>query len=711
MASSKQDEIAAEQKFVNHAYARLEEMRESATRLRDQGFADGTISDEDKARLRDHDPAILRLLADRDAMVFHAAQLARRLDAADDGLVFGRLDLTSHEVRYVGRIGIRTRDHDSLVVDWRAPAAEPFYRATPEDPRNVARRRVLHCRGRRVVDLEDTLLDSAAGGDLVLVGDGAFLGALARARDGIMRDIVATIQRQQDDVIRAPADATVIVRGGPGTGKTAVALHRVAYLLFRHRQRFGARGVLVIGPSRRFTAYIQRVLPSLGEDGVTLRSLGGLLDGLDAVTLDEPAVARIKGSAVMARVLRRVASEPPEHGPEELRVTFNGTVLRIDSARLSQLRRQAQRRGRRGLNRSRPLVARLLLDALWDRFRASGAGAATYHVEREEFDAHIRDQRAFTDFLRSWWPIRDPVDVLLSLGDPRRLRRAARRDLTPDQAHLLSTSWKAQRPGDNQLTFQDIALLDELRAILGPQRIDPAHHPNDEEYAHIVVDEAQDLSPMQWRMLARRGKHATWTIVEDTAQSVWDDLAASRQAMETALGRRRRRCVFELTTNYRNSAEIAAVTARILRRTAPGTRSPNAVRTTGHHPEVHFVASGDELPAAEAAAKGVLGVVDGTVGIITDSGRAEGLRFALDGLPDRAQVLPAYEAKGLEFDAVVVVEPDGIVDAASDPAHLSGAAGFRTLYVALSRATQRLVVVSTNPRWREILLGGNEADS
>jgi len=238
--------------------------------------------------------------------------------------VFGRLDMKLSEIRYVGRIGVRTREHDSLVIDWRAPAAEAFYRATPENPQDVIRRRVLHSRGHAVIDIEDDLLDPTAAGDLTIVGDGAFLASLARTRDGSMRDIVATIQREQDEVIRAPADGTVIVRGGPGTGKTAVALHRVAYLLFRHRRRFGTRGVLVVGPNRRFTAYIERVLPSLGEGSAVLRSLGELVDDASASVHDSPDLLRIKGAGVMARVLRRAVTDHAPGAPDQLTVVHAG---------------------------------------------------------------------------------------------------------------------------------------------------------------------------------------------------------------------------------------------------------------------------------------------------------------------------------------------------------------------------------------------------
>ncbi|WP_285498058.1 ATP-binding domain-containing protein [Actinomadura sp. NBRC 104425] len=831
----KDQEIAAEQRYVDRAYARLEEMREDAKAMLREGYRQALAGTKGS-------------LVDRDAMVHQAALRAQALDVADDGLVFGRLDLHSGEVRYIGRIGVRTRDHDSLVIDWRAPAAEDFYRATPEDPRGVVRRRVLHSRGHTVVDLEDDLLDPSAADGLAVVGDGAFLASLARTREGAMRDIVATIQREQDEVIRAPADGTVLVRGAPGTGKTAVALHRVAYLLFRHRRRFGSRGVLVVGPNRRFTAYIERVLPSLGEESAALRSLGDLVDGVSARTHDTPELARIKGSAVMARVLRRAVTDHPPGAPDELRVVHKGVVVRLDRARLDRLRADLHRRSRGSVNAARARAAEALLDALWERFTALGgpedaaraqeADAGLWNAllaadglaaldegdapaarrtrsgdrgtPREQFDARVREQPEFTRFLLAWWPLRRPLDVLRSLGDPDRLRRAAGRDLDRDAVARLAEAWSAAlgpsgSDSEPVLTYQDIALLDELDALLGspprpparrrpaaeddpfvvdgvniltgeqvadeswePQlqelttsieRLEQARRVDDEvveerpEYAHIVVDEAQDLSPMQWRMLGRRGRHASWTIVEDPAQSAWEDLDAAREAMDAALGvekpakpakpsarrgrssSRRRprkpparaRYEYELTTNYRNSTEIAAVASRVLALALPDARPARAVRTSGIAPVVRVVPGADLISSARAAVAELLTQVEGTIGLIVplelrdraeegqtalpltgapDAGDRAGAAVAWTaadrdrlaaGFPERVQVLDVLEAKGLEFDAAVIVAPETV--AAQSPR------GLRVLYVAVSRATQRLTVLTTSPRWRDTLTG------
>ncbi|REE98378.1 HelD family protein [Thermomonospora umbrina] len=790
----KDQEIAVEQRRVDEAYERLKEMRADAQAMIREGYRQSLAGTKGS-------------LVDRDAMVHQAALRAQALDVADDGLVFGRLDLTTRETRYIGRVGVRTRDHDSLVIDWRAPAAEAFYRATPEDPRDVVRRRVLHTRGHRVVDLEDDLLDPAAADSLTVVGDGAFLASLARTREGAMRDIVATIQREQDEVIRAPADGTVLVRGAPGTGKTAVALHRVAYLLFRHRQRFGSRGVLIVGPNRRFTAYIDRVLPSLGEGSAALRSLGDLVPGVSAAVHDSPELARLKGAAAMTAVLRRAIADHVPGGPDELRVVHAGVIVRLTRPELDKVRNQVHRRSQGSVNTARRRVADQLLDTLWDRYvdiggtepepdapvqgelalwegilAESGLGAlegeegpAGPRTSREAFLKNVREQGAFADFLTAWWPIRTPLDVLRSLGDRARLRRAAGRDLDRPDADLLAAAWSEALSGDAPtLSYQDVALLDEIDALLGPpprpsrrardeedpyvidgvniltgeeiaddwepelrelttsiERLERSRRVDDEvtdtrpEYAHIVVDEAQDLSPMQWRMLGRRGRHATWTVVEDPAQSAWEDLDEARRAMEAALGgptsqrrdrgrgrgrdrgrdRRqapaRARHEFELTTNYRNTTEIAAVSARVLDLALPGARPARAVRTSGDDPLITTVPQDGLRTAAREAVETLLTQVEGTIGVIIPLPdgtwtRRDATALA-EGLPERVQVLDVLDAKGLEFDAAVILAPEAV--AAQSPR------GLRVLYVALSRATRRLIVLTADPTWQRLLSG------
>src|SRR4051794_5734287 len=365
-------EIAHEQEFVDRVYEQLDKSTKNAEALAREGHG--------RARLG-HEGG----LVERDAMVFQAAKRIATLNAAHEGLVFGRLDLdparTPGEApRYIGRIGLRDQHRDSLLIDWRAPAAAVFYQATAADPQGVVRRRVLRCAGSKVVAVEDDLLDSEADTDLVVVGEGALMAQLSRARDRTMHSIVATIQAEQDQAIRAPSKGVVLISGGPGTGKTVVALHRAAYLLYSDRRRYETGGVLIVGPSGVFMRYIERVLPSLGETAVALRSLGEVVDGVRASRHDEPAVADIKGSARMASLLRRAARLQAPGSPERFRVFWRDDNIVLDRGMLGRVRRQLMSQGRR--NRQLPRVTGVLLDSLWSQV----AGERGLDRGREAFD-------------------------------------------------------------------------------------------------------------------------------------------------------------------------------------------------------------------------------------------------------------------------------------------------------------------------------------
>lgn len=331
--SVREQEIAAEQRHVDRVYARLDDLR---------AVADAAV----RAGYLVADVGTVAALVERDALVHRAARRRREIDTQHQGLVFGRLDLTDGQRRWIGRIGVLDESHDPLVIDWRAPVSAPFYQATPADPQGVRRRRVIRTSGRTVEDVEDDLLvgDERAG-DLQVVGDGALMAALTRARGTAMRDIVATIQHEQDLAVRAPARGVTTISGGPGTGKTAVATHRTAYLLYRDRKRFQGAGVLLVGPSPVFMSYIDRVLPSLGESSATLRDLGSVLDGVAATHRDSPEVAAVKGSLRMRTFLARAAADAPPEAPEELRITYGGQVLRLSARQLASVRRTIARVG------------------------------------------------------------------------------------------------------------------------------------------------------------------------------------------------------------------------------------------------------------------------------------------------------------------------------------------------------------------------------
>ncbi len=716
------EEIAAEQRHVDRVYARLEVTKKEAAASETAGYGiarAGTFA----------------ALVERDAMVFHAARRRRLLDAEHDGLVFGRLDLrpgaaggtdggsaatsggqTPGEVRYIGRIGLRDTDATPLVIDWRAPAAAPFYRATPVDPLGVIRRRMIQCAGERVTGVEDDLLDpGAAPPGMRVVGDGALVATLARATGTGMRDIVATIQREQDEAIRSAASGVTVVRGGPGTGKTAVALHRVAYLLYADRQRFAGGGVLVVGPSPVFVNYIARVLPSLGEDDVTLRSLGSLVVGTEATRHDPDEVALVKGSLRMSRVLARAARDITPGAPDELRLLYRGTLLRLNRRELNGLRDTVMSGGVKR-NTVRAKAAGYVLDALW-RQAVDLLGERSVQ-RRPEFASDIAERREFIAFMRAWWPRLRPVDVLGWFADPGRARRYGDGLLSTAEVRTLAGSL-ARLDADGP-AVEDVALLDELDELLGAppappkRRGDPfvvngvrevtthadrvaasraaaVERPADyREYAHVVVDEAQDVSPMQWRMIGRRAEYASWTVVGDPAQSAWHgDPAEVRRARDAALGRRRR-TEYVLSTNYRNSEEIFEVAAGVVRRAEPDIELPTAVRRSGVAPR--HVRTGDLEPAVREAAEALLAEVDGTVGVIAAQAAKERVAGWVAGLdPGRLQTVNSLESKGMEYDGVLVVEPSAII--AESPS------GVRTLYVALSRATQRLTTVGTDDSW------------
>ncbi|MGW8953131.1 HelD family protein [Streptomyces sp. NPDC055709] len=730
-------EIGVEQEHLDQVYRRLEEKIHEAEFLMNDAAKRGQVGTPGA-------------LAERDAQVFRAGIHLNRLNSEFEDFLFGRIDLLrgKHgkkgpdgaytsvepaedavrtdesgqyadiaETLHIGRIGVLDSDYAPLVIDWRAPAAAPFYRSTPVDPGRVVRRRVIRSKGRKVLGVEDDLMRPELtarldGAELPVIGDGALMAALGQARSHTMRDIVASIQAEQDLVIRAPAASVTEVAGGPGTGKTAVALHRAAYLLYQDRRRY-AGGILVVSPTPLLVAYTEGVLPSLGEEGqVAIRAVGSLVDGVEATTYDDPAVARVKGSSRMLKVLRKAARGALELGsaPDRLRVVAFGRRLELEAEELRRIRHNVLG-GTAPVNLLRPRARRLLLDALYAR-----SGAGTRHTDpelaaelRASFDEDITSEDTFLAFLDAWWPELTPRGVLAAMADERRLGRWARRILNPGEVRRLARSLRREA-----YSVHDVAILDELQSLLGvparPRRkreLDPLDQltgleelmPQREEtqreraerlaaerteYAHVIVDEAQDLTPMQWRMVGRRGRHATWTVVGDPAQSSWSDPDESAEARDEALGTRPRRR-FDLTVNYRNPSEIAELAARVLALAMPGMEAPRAVRSTGLTPR--FTVARDDLErTVRQEAERLLDEVDGTVGVVVAMNRREEAARWLAGLGDRAVALGSLEAKGLEYDATVVVSPAEIAD--------ESPAGLRVLYVALTRATQQLTVVS-----------------
>ena len=728
-ASTLERELAAEQAHVDLVYERLAEATRSAQSVARAGLS--LYQSDRNSFVREEDGTGLY---ERDVFAFQAARRLAVLDAEQEGLVFGRLDRTDGEVRYVGRIGVRDADYEPLVIDWRAPAAEPFYRATPSNPMDVIRRRVLHCRGDRVVGIEDDLLDGEHGDhELVVIGEGALLAALGRARDHTMRDIVATIQAEQDEAIRAPYQGFTMISGGPGTGKTVVALHRAAYLLYSNRRRFESGGVLVVGPSRVFMNYIARVLPSLGEASVTLRSIGAVASDVVRITgdrVDDPQTAAIKGSLRMVKVLRRLVQEPPQEVPLLLRITVDGNVLGLTADTLARIRSQVLAHHK--LNSAREAVEKELLKALWRVWTPDSDDALDHDQELEEFGDRVSELASFRMFLNAWWPAVSAPQALSRLADVELLKRISTSMLSNAECEVLSASYRDA----TDWTAADGALLDELVHLLGPVPVqeepelaglpdldsgveevfttadllstvresDPFELPH-ETYAHVLVDEAQDVSPMQWRMLRRRGASASWTIVGDPAQSSLTDTQEANRAIEEIIGTAPVRH-FRLSTNYRSPSEVFNLAAKVVVADFPDADLPTAVRSTGHEPQLLMPAdAAPENPTIPAAminiVRSLLAEVEGTIGVICPPSTKDELATHLEraGLPgaDRVVVITAQQAKGLEYDAVLVITPDDIV--AESPG------GVRALYVALTRPTQRLVTLDAAPdaNWRKSL--------
>lgn len=652
---------------------------------------------------------------------------AARLDVADNGLCFGRLDAVSGETRYIGRIGLfdAENDYEPFLLDWRAPAARPFYVATAATPENMRRRRQFHTMGRRVLDFTDEVLGRPGDAER---GDAALLAAVNAPRGEGMRDIVATIQAEQDEIIRLGHAGVLVVEGGPGTGKTAVALHRVAYLLYTRRERMSRNGVLVVGPSPLFLDHIGRVLPSLGESDVVFRTTGDLVPGLRVTAEDTPEVTRRKGSLEILDVLAAAVADRQEVPGEPVPIDLGDVTVELDAGLAAEARLEARRSGRPH-NEARAVFREHVVALVAERAVAKiGEGwldredRGLWTDLRADVLDELAEHEALGTALDELWPYLTPETLLAPLYEsPRRLEAAGadpalfRADgaawtvpdvpLLDELTDLLGRDDSVERAaarrraeaeaeyaaGVMELMKLDREELDEDVQLVAENLLDAedlagrfaerdsrdlaerAGADRDWTYGHVVVDEAQELSEMDWRVLMRRCPSRSFTIVGDLAQR---RSAAGATAWAPVLapyvgGRWVYR---ELTVNYRTPAEIMAVAGALLARFAPAARPPESVRACGVRPWSRRVAD-DELPEA---------IED----FVRDEAGREGTS-AVIGPPGVPGVLPPSATKGLEFDAVLVVEPERILAA--------GPRGAAELYVALTRATQRLGVLHRDP--------------
>ena len=709
-----EDELQSEREYVAGLYARLDAER-------------GRVKERYRSVQRGHiDVQVGETLVTRDAEVRALAKEFNRLNVADSGLCFGRLDTIVGEKSYIGRIGLfdEKNAYEPVLLDWRAPAARAFYIATAATPENMRRRRQFHTRGRQVVDFTDEVL-GRPGADAQ--GDAALLAAVNAPRGDGMRDIVATIQAEQDEIIRLDHPGVLVIEGGPGTGKTVVALHRVAYLLYTERKRFEGHGVLVVGPNPAFLNHIGRVLPSLGESDVVFTTTGDLVPGLHVTAEDTPEVARLKGSRKILDVLAAAVADRQRLPTDPVPIEMADVTVRID-AETAQWAIEEARASGRPHNEARAVFREIVTYVLTERAIARiGKGWLT----REDRDAweqmrrnllnELADHDKFTAALNELWPILTPETLLAQLYTSRERLRAAGAD---------EALWRAD---GEAWTVSDVPLLDELADLLGLDKpadqsakrqrtaeeeyaagvldlltsredlMDDEDHllasdilfasdlaerfeerdtrelaeraaaDRDWTYRHVVVDEAQELSEMDWRVLMRRCPSRSFTVVGDLAQrrsaagaTSWDTM------MEPYVPGR---WVYRsLSVNYRTPAEIMTVAAALLAEFAPGVQPPESVRACGVQPWSRPVIE-DELPSAIEE-------------FVRDEDSREGTSIVI-GPPGVPGTVPPSQTKGLEFDAVLVVEPDRIL--------ADGPRGAAELYVALTRATQRLGVLHRDP--------------
>ena len=731
-------ELAHEREYVAGLYARLEELREEKRRQLAQVRRAGAVG-------------TMQNVSERDAFAALYEDRLAQLDAVDDRLVFGRLDLDSGEAQYIGRIGLTTEDLQRLMVDWRAPEAGHFYQATAFDRQGVRRRRHLILQGRDVKAIEDDVLDASMLTDAdTLQGEGALLAALNSKRTGRMSDIVSTIQSEQDRIIRSSISGAVVVQGGPGTGKTAVALHRAAYLLYTHRDRLKSAGVLLVGPSSSFMKYIERVLPSLGETGVVMASLGRLMPGINAVPETNADVAAIKGRLDMAAIVANAVSN-------RMRVPPQNRILEVDGRKLTLTPRQVRRARERARATGKPynearvtfvkILLRELTEQMTELVEAANIGN---NADRSYLAEDVRTARDVRIALNLCWMPMTPEKLISDLFSKPEILEFCTPNLSPAERALL------QRPADAPWTESDVPLLDEAAELLGEldpaagrglaqqehdrardlanakqtlvnmeaAGVDPlmsaeelAEQNREQEarqtaaeratsdrtwaFGHIVVDEAQELSPMQWRLLVRRCPLKSFTIVGDIAQTSSVAGANSWQgALAPMFGDRWQ--LEELTVNYRTPSQIAEAAVRMANAAGLVVSAPKAVREGRWEPIIDEVSTGAVVDRLVEVLPEELEALDGgLLAVIADGDLLPQATAALRAVYGRRigtgagsyeqdiVVISPREAKGLEFDGVVVLEPSAMLN------HEHGKVG--DLYVAMTRATQRLRLIASQP--------------
>jgi DNA helicase IV len=755
-------EIAEEQEFLNLALVALEHMREEAMTMRDNAAVANMRGAGD--------------LVERDVVMSTALTRLDQLAIGDQPLFFGRIDYDvndegTRDVYHVGRLAVSDEQLNALVVDWRAPVAEAFYRATGVESLGLSRRRHVAIRGHEVMGVEDEYFADANGdlmvpedearsatpeglvdGGMALGGPGALLAALGRARTGRMGDIIATIQGEQDRIIRNPLAGILLVQGGPGTGKTAVALHRAAYLLFTHRSTLERQGVLVVGPNPLFLNYIENVLPSLGESGVTLATISELVTNVEVRARESEELDQLKGDIRMVKVLARALRTRQHPLRDDVEIPVGRAILNLKASWSKDIVERARRRPGNH-NQRRSAVGRELALRMANEYHSRFVKNSDEEISQvNELADAIRATQQFKIALQRIWPRLTGQDLLHDLFGAPALIRAAAKDILSDEEIALLHRPRSTNLEDVLWTKADAALIDEARILLGPrkkprpkpkpgdsgildgvdldayagnvrqaalreaERLAPTQSQELDEaefvtYGHIVVDEAQDLSPMELRVLKRRDLTGSMTIVGDMGQATTAGSSASWNAVLEVLEPRREPARVDLTVSYRTPEEVLDFAQPTLKAASPDLEAPKPVRRAGTDPTVEVVAQSEFAATLSAAVKRECeNVHPGRVAVIVTSSRVDEIVAILNGaglgaidpreleskgLSADLVVLAAEGANGLEFDATVVVEPGEIARRGSGATKTITSRGLRTLYVAMTRPTRRLAIVAS----------------
>ena len=685
-------ELELEQAYIDNAYLCLERARAVAEAMR-EGVVDGQGGTYQNRYERD-------VVWERVGVRLHQLELGER------SLIFGRVDTEPTEEDpegesfHIGRIAVADEKSNSIVVDWRAPLAETFYRATGLDPMGLRRRRHFASRGQTLLGIDDELFGSATAAldQGQVQGHGALIAALEESRSGKLSDIVGTIQTEQDRIIRSPLQGVLVVQGGPGTGKTVVALHRAAYLLYSQRFPLEGQGVLVLGPNRVFLSYIEQVLPSLGEAGIQIAVLADLVPAIRSSGHDPTEVGRVKGDSRMINVIRRAVRDRQHPLRESLRVPYGLQFLVLTPDDSVDIIEQARRRSRTH-NAGRRHVEQLV----FERLASTSRSEDTLEAIRER----IRRDPGVIEALERMWPVLTPAELLNDLFGSRGLLRSAGSGRLKDSEWPLLFRERSHVPNEVVFPADDVPLLDEALELLGPR---PKHLEADavRTFGHIVVDEAQDLSPMELRMLDRRSLNGSMTIVGDIAQATGAWPHQSWESVLEYLPDRRPPRRADLTIGYRVPGPIMELAAKMLVLAAPGITPPQSIRHTGEPPLILGVASSElEAEVVERVRYELKTIGSGNIGVIVPESMAEQIDAALtragidygratrQGLEKQVTVVPVNLVKGLELDSVLVVEPKRVLN--------EQIRGAQSLYVALTRSTKRLTVIHTG-QLPEVLL-------